>query len=1300
MRNWTEELKRLATPRWLTLALLVLFATLALTSLPVCHGQDVSGMTGVVTDQSGAAVSGATVILSNAGTGAKFTVTTGPTGLYRFSEIPPGEGYEATFTAAGFAPVVVKNIYLTVAAVRTQNASLKIGAHTEAVQVTASNSEVTIDTTDTIIGNTFDVKQLNSLPVQARSDPTALFSMQPGVTDQGAVTGARVDQNYVTLDGLDVNDISTGGATQSNTGGGGTGVQEGFSTGTIVGHAPIDSVEEFNGAVGGLGASTATASGGQFQLVTKSGTNKFHGDLNEYHRDPSLVANTWFGNDSTPVVPRNHLIQNQFGGAVGGPILKNKLFFFFDFNDDRIISGAIQERIVPLDSLRNGTIGYCTGTNCSGTNSVTASNVKGFDPAGIGEDGNWLTALNARFPHSNNNAAGDGINLGGYAFNAPNNDDETNYVARIDYNLNQTMKIFGRFSIARENAVNAPNQFGGDPATDPFVDRSYAFVIGHTWVIGTSKVNRVFLGETVQKLSFPNTYNPDGSTFFTFGDGADSVPVPSSLYLNPSSQARRVPIPMVGDDFSWTKGNHTIQFGGTFKDILAHDTTVGDYNTTEVGLGGQVFSLCGPAPGDCGKNGAANNPSLRPSDIDTNNPGNWDQTLPFLLARIGNVQSDYNFNAAGTALNQLTGDQRLYRYYQTQLYLSDLWKVTPSLTVSYGLTYQYFSVPYEVHGLESVEPLSFDQYMAARVQQSNLSQTGPQAVPLIAYYLGGKGNGGNAQPLYQPEYRNMAPHIGFIWNPGFDKKTIFNAGAGIAYDRTIINAIQHLQDAYSYLFQQTKSTSNGISGDAYDSLKGDPRLDSKNGISTVPLSPPATPRPPYQPFTAGGIPFGLANGLAFNETIDPTLKTPYSITYNFGFQRQMPWDTVIKASYSGRLGRRLLGQADANQVLEFPDPVSGELFSTAFGNITKQKRQKIATANVKPEPWFENVLEPGLGASYGFNNNTQYLYAALGGLVRNGDFGDFTQALADQVDNNTGAQGTPANVGMGAQFSENSFHSNKGFSSYNGLLASLQKNLSHGIRFDLNYTWSHSIDNVSLFASGQGDTGIGGGGLICDDIRPRECRGSSDFDVRQIVSGDATYQLPFGKGKMFLATPSPLADEIIGGWSISGVLARHTGYPWQTASNAYVASYSNDAPAILTGNPALAKTKLTKLPNGGGVSMFPNAAVAAAQFSGPVGFTIGQRNGERGPGYFNLDLGLGKEFGTYWEGIKVKFSADAFNALNHPNFVIPAENVFNGYDQEDYEQGAGFGAVSFTADPTGNLNNGARVLQLALRVEF
>jgi hypothetical protein len=430
--------------------------------------------------------------------------------------------------------------------------------------------------------------------------------------------------------------------------------------------------------------------------------------------------------------------------------------------------------------------------------------------------------------------------------------------------------------------------------------------------------------------------------------------------------------------------------------------------------------------------------------------------------------------------------------------------------------------------------------------------------------------------------------------------------------------------------------------------------------------------------------------LAFNETIDPSLKTPYSIMYNFGVQRSMPGNMILKASYVGRLGRRLLAQTDAEQIIDFPDTVSGQLFSEAFGNIVKEIRADPDPTHLQTQPWFENVVLPGVGAGLGYANNTQFLGSALGGLFQNGDFADFNQAISSI---------TPPNVGMATQFSENSFHDNQGFSSYNGLLLSLQKNQSHGLQYDLNYTWSHSIDNISFFANSQGDTGIGGGGLICDALRPRECRSSSDFDVRQYLTGDATYLLPFGRGSTFLANSSRLANEIIGGWGVSGVVDWHTGFPWQTASNAFVASYSNDAPAILTGNPALAKTHLTKLP-GGGVSDFADAKTASKQYTGPVGFQIGERNALRGPGYFNTDLGLGKTFPISGERVSLKFRADAFNALNHPNFEIPSENVFNGLDEEDILRGKGFGKISYTVTPSGNGNNGARVLQLALRLEF
>jgi hypothetical protein len=287
---------------------------------------------------------------------------------------------------------------------------------------------------------------------------------------------------------------------------------------------------------------------------------------------------------------------------------------------------------------------------------------------------------------------------------------------------------------------------------------------------------------------------------------------------------------------------------------------------------------------------------------------------------------------------------------------------------------------------------------------------------------------------------------------------------------------------------------------------------------------------------------------------------------------------------------------------------------------------------------------------------------------------------------------------MGAQFSENTFYTNAGFSSYNGLLVSLQKNLSHGVQFDVNYTWAHSIDNTSFFANSEGDTGIGGIGLICDVARPRNCRANSDFDITNYITGDEIVQLPFGKNRQFLASEPGWVNQIIGGWDVSGVTEWHSGLAWGTNSNAFVASYSNDAPGILVGSPAAVAPHVTKL-SGGGVNLFKSQTVASAAYVGPIGFQIGSRNGLRGPRYFDQDLGLAKTFPIVGDRLNLKFRADAFNVFNHPNFGIPQENGFNGYDQQDFTSTT-FGTISNTVSPSGNLNNGARVLQLALRLEF
>ena len=312
-----------------------------------------------------------------------------------------------------------------------------------------------------------------------------------------------------------------------------------------------------------------------------------------------------------------------------------------------------------------------------------------------------------------------------------------------------------------------------------------------------------------------------------------------------------------------------------------------------------------------------------------------------------------------------------------------------------------------------------------------------------------------------------------------------------------------------------------------------------------------------------------------------------------------------------------------------------------------------------------------------FTSNTSLVANGLAPLSTRGDFADMVEALA-------GLGVLPYNVGMGSQFSEFTYYTNKGFSSYNGFLVTLHKNQGHGVQFDLNYTWSHSIDNTSV---GANTPALGGYGFICDVLRPRLCRGNSDFDVTNTLTGNFIWELPVGRGRAFGANMPFWANEAVGGWSISGLPSWRTGNAFNVQSNAFVAGYANDAPGILVGPKALLDTHIHKGEDGLLV-LYKDTSAAAGAFVGPTGFQIGQRNDFRGPRYFDVDLGLGKTFPIWEDKVNLKFRADAFNATNHPNFSAPGTS-----NNDITEANGAFGVLT-------SMNGGARVLQLALRLEF
>ncbi|HWZ96551.1 MAG TPA: carboxypeptidase-like regulatory domain-containing protein [Candidatus Dormibacteraeota bacterium] len=1212
--------------------------------------QQFSGVSGVVFDKSGGTVSGVSVTLENTKLGIHVTTTTNDIGYYQFLRLTPAEGFELTFVKDSFRKFVLSNLTLGVGTVETRDVTLEVGSVTQSVEVQASG-EATLNTSDATVGNVIGSKLIESLPVELRDSPAALLGLQPGVvrTDgndpsgnrDGAVTGARADQGNITIDGIDANDQATGQA---------------FAT---VGNAPIDAVQEFRGITAGDTSDLGRSSGAQIQLVTKSGSNDFHGNAYEYHRNTVTEANSFFNNKNG--IARPALIRNQFGGSLGGRVIKDKLFFFFNYEGRRDASQDQELRIVPLDNVRNGILNYinnnpgCDATatlasapQCISSTPATGPNsVKTLDPAGIGTDAALLTFVTGRYPAANDLTAGDGINTGGLRFNAPVRRANNTYTTRVDYNMTAKQKLFGRFNIVRSSQTddinNVATQFPGDPApASQITQRDYSFAIGHTWTISNTKINQAVFGIASSRLGFPAIFQPTFPNSYTFG--SFSAPFPTL-----QSQFRIVPVPTIRDDFSWTKGHHLIQFGGTFKPQHQTSTQINDFNFVSVGLGGNLNSLNSSER----PNNILSNPGIDPGAVATTE---WDQNFPFLLGRFASVDTNFNLNTDGSA--QPTGSPKVrnYRYFEYEGYVQDSWRVTSSFTFTYGLRYLYFSVPYETNGLQSVSDIGFQSYLNARVAAAAQGIEGDTAIPFLTYDLGGKANKGG-RDIYNSDPTNFAPRIAFAYNPAFrtgvlgsifgDRATVIRASGAIVHDRVNANTINFIQDQVSYLFNTSSNT-------PFSDLATDPRF---TALGTLPVT--NTPQPvthPLTPFVSGGVPFGNATG-QFNYTVDHRFDTPYAYTFSLGAQRQLPANFLLEVDYVGRLGRKLFAQADAGQVLNFKDNASGQFLFPAFNALSQQLRSGVA---ITPQPWFENQI--GAGA-------TQFIANALGNLVIKGDLSDTMQAL-----NAFGF--TANNAGMAGQFSTNAYIGNFGSSSYNGMLVSLRKNPSHGLEFTFNYTLSRSIDNVSSVAN----TVIGG--LVCDATNFRVCRGPSDFDVTHLFSAYGVYDLPFGRGQAIGRGINKGLNVLIGGWQVAGIFTAHSGFAFSTNTGAFPVGFVFDSPAVLTGPASALSTHIHDA--NGRIQYFADPTTALGALSNPFGGEIGNRNNLRGPGFVNVDLSLIKKFQMPWsEQHSITFRADAYNVANHTNFSDPGANI----------NSPTFGQITSQANPN-------RVLQLALRYDF
>ncbi|HEX8559246.1 MAG TPA: TonB-dependent receptor [Pyrinomonadaceae bacterium] len=1242
-----------------------------------------SSVTGIVTDPTGAVISGATVTLTDTKTSKEVTTTTDEQGVYRFSQVQPGQGFRLTFSGAGFQTLVINDVALGVGTAETHNAQLTAGQVTETVEVTASN-EATLNTTDASIGNVIETRRLMDLPVQIRNSPAALIGLQPGVVGNnvgttrgnavGSVTGSRADQGNITVDGIDANDQTT------------------QQFGATIGNAPIDSVQEFRAVTANPGASEGRSSGGQIQLITKSGTNEFHGSLREFNRTAATAANSFFNNRAG--VARPQLTRNQFGGSIGGPVYfpkfgmgngdaiwsgKDKLFFFFDYEGRRDAQGVSYLRIVPLQHYRQGGLAYLNNTAGCPTNArlntrpecitiLTPAQVAALDPRGIGPNQALLNLINERYPLPNDLTAGNGINTGGFRFNSPSHRTDNTYTTRIDWNATDRQRVFGRFNIARRLNTDTTNtvaqQFPTDPETGQIAIEDTTYVVGHNWVANANLVNdfRFGVSRGVARFpapfapAFPNIFGtPAAGTGGTFGGIGIAAP-----FADISYQDRTVPVPTIRDDVSWTRGSHNFQFGTQLKPIRQQSSLINDFNFVQLGLGGNLTAL---------------NATLRPGTLGagTTRSANFDNAFAFLLGRYASISTNFNYDPAGNAFGPGTGKSRDYRYNEYEFYAADSWRMRNDLTITAGLRYHLYPAPYEANGFQATADVPYETLINTRIRNAALGIAGPSAEPFLSYDLAGAGN--NGRPLYETDKNNFAPRLSFAYNPSFrggvlgalfgDRKMVIRGGGSVVYDR-VGGGITFIQDQVSYLFDNSATTNFG-STNARNSLLNDPRF---TGLATLPVQnvAPEITRP-FTPFVDNGFPFGNEGGQT-NYVVDPNFKTPYSIQYSLGFQRELPANFIMELAYVGRQGRKLFTQADAAQVLNFRDPASGQFLFGAFNNLQDQIN---AGGAITAQPFLENQISAALGAPCAAvlgSSCTQFVADNLGDLVSLGDTADTIQVLQ-------GAGFLRPNVGLSGQFSTNAYITNLGSSSYNGMLLSLRRRFSQGLQFDFNYSWSHAIDNQSSI------TNTVFGGLVCDVTNLRVCRGDADFDIRHLINVNGIWEIPVGRGKAFAGDAPGWLNAIIGGWQLSGIYTYRSGLPFSTTTGSFPVGFVFNSPAVFTGgNNAAAQGNIRDV--GTSIQYFADAEAVLASNRNPRHGEIGNRNIFRGPSFWNVDTAVLKNFRLPWsETQRLQIRWESYNAFNHHSFGLPNANI----------NSTTFGVITTSAST-------AREMQFGIRYDF
>ncbi len=1281
------------------------FLGLILAVAPTAIAQSTSSGTvsGQVTDVQGAAVLGAEIRVTDKATNTVKTYLSNEAGRYDVFNLNPGT-YDLTVVKPGFTEFKFSNQKVQVGLVLTLNAKLQVGETTTTVEV-KETAGAELQTSNATIGSTISGTQLENLPNLGR-DANAFFTLQPGVSPTGNVAGTVSDQNGFQLDGgNNSSDMDGNQSVYTLTSGTISGSAGGTPSGVIP--TPSETIEEFKVSTTNQTADFNGSGGAQVQMVTKRGTNDFHGSVYEYLLSSAVGANYWKNNHTpsaglayTPL-PKTH--QNRYGASLGGPITNKRLLggtwqFFFNYEARRFPQSSTIDRTVPTAMLRAGIIQL---PNTSGV--YQSYNLNPFpvtvngttyqpsvcpagacDPRRVGLNPVVSKIWNT-IPLPNDLQAGDGYNTQGYLTNVSIPQTSDNYTGRIDHDFSDKWHLMSsyRYYDFKQNTTNQTDiggilggSTGQAVATAPRVQKPSYWVAGLTTIITPTLTNDFH-------YSYLRNYwewGTDGAPpqFSGLGGaveiGGESAGQNALVPYNVNSQSVRQRFwdgqdHLFRDDLSWVKGNHLFQFGGSYQRNFNYhqrdDNGAGIFNNTVYQVGGATGGL-----------NFLNN--YIPANLPPNQVGNWNNFYTEVLGIVSQPQVLYTRSAPNLTLQPLGTnlfDKVTIPYYN--MYFSDTWRARKDFTLTYGLGYQIEMPPTEAN-LKQVmlvdsqgNQVGAQQYLNA-VQAAGLK--GQSYAPELGFATIGNVTGKPKYP-YNPFYGGLSPRVAIAWNPSFSdgllgsifgaNKTVIRGGYSRIYGRLngvaqVLNPL--LGAAYA---QPVSCIGASMSGQCLGSGGVTAATAFRIGVdgNTAPL-PAVSPTlaQPYYPGVNG-------NAAAGDGTVlDKNFKPDRSDVFDFTIQRQIGNNFTIEVGYIGRIIRNVFQLINLDAVPTMYT-LNGQSFANAFANVYSEVTGNQA---ITAQPFFEAAMGgPNSAFCVGKPSCTAAVVASQKAQISS------TQVynLWTNLSKATGwALGRTLPDSAPAQTASLYQTTSLGWGNYNAGFVSFSARTWHGVSARSNFTFSRTMGTQGFTQSTSSTT-------VLNPWDLHSMYGAQPFDVPLVYNQSVVYQTP--------ALKRGLLNTFLGGWTLAPLFTAQSGLPLEvnigsgtfncqsfgesncssdsTTENALlIAPYTggNSAHYNVTSTTSVGSTG-NPAKGGSGVNLFANPQAVYNEL-GRLVLGVNENGGGagvlRGLPTWNLDLQVAKDFKIpLREGMGITFSAQFSNLFNHvqPSLTSPLTTTSN-----------------------------------------